>query len=424
MVHSATVGQGTDIPQRSAAIPQRSAAVGEHGPVTRTMSQCPRDARSIGDVASGREGQLERRGQSGIVVARLFGIPVYVSPYWFVIAGVFIVIYANDLSTRLHGGTRYAVAAAFVVLLYLSVLVHELAHSVVARGYGLPVRRILLYPLGGVSEIDKEPQTPSREFFVSAAGPALSLLLGAAAWGLSKVVTTGISGSLVTQLTVANIIVGLFNLLPGLPLDGGRMLRAVLWKLTGKPATATIAAAWVGRALAIALLVIPFYSGRLAGGDMVSTLWVVVIAAFMWVGAGQSIRATKFRERLPALQARRLARRAISVSATTPLAEAIRQADESRARAVVVVDHDNKPIAILNEAAVTATPPQRRPWIDVGSMARTIEPNLVLPADLQGMALLEAMRRAPASEYLLVEPSGQVYGVLAARDLDHVFAGV
>jgi CBS domain-containing protein len=275
-----------------------------------------------------------------------------------------------------------------------------------------------------VSEIDKEPQTPSREFFVSAAGPALSLVLGAAAWGLSKVVTTGVSGSLVTQLTVANIIVGLFNLLPGLPLDGGRMLRAVLWKLTGKPATATIAAAWVGRALAIALLVIPFFSGRLAGGDMVSTLWVVVIAAFMWVGAGQSIRATKFRERLPELQARRLARRAISVSATTPLAEAIRQADESRARAVVVVDHDNKPIAILNEAAVTATPPQRRPWIDVGSMARTIEPNLVLPADLQGMALLEAMRRAPASEYLLVEPSGQVYGVLAARDLDHVFAGV
>jgi Zn-dependent protease/CBS domain-containing protein len=357
-------------------------------------------------------------------VARLFGIPVYVSPYWFVIAGVFIVIYANDLSSSLQGGTRYVVAAAFVVLLYLSVLVHELAHSVVARGYGLPVRRILLYPLGGVSEIDKEPQTPSREFLVSAAGPALSLALGAAGWGLTKVITDGVSGSLVRQLMVANIIVGLFNLLPGLPLDGGRMLRAVLWKLTGKPATATIAAAWAGRALAIALLVIPFYSGGLSGGDIVSTLWVAVIAAFMWVGAGQAIRATKFRERLPELQARRLARRAISVSATTPLAEAIRQADESRARAVVVVDHDNKPIAILNEAAVMATPPQRRPWIDAGSMARTIEPNLVLPADLQGMALLEAMRRAPASEYLLVEPSGQVYGVLAARDLDHVFAGV
>jgi hypothetical protein len=158
---------------------------------------------------------------------------------------------------------------------------------------------------------------------------------------------------------------------------------------------------------------------------MVSTMWVAVIAAFMWIGAGQSIRATKFRERLPELQARRLARRAISVPASTPLAEAIRQADESKARAVVVVDHDSRPIAILNEAAVMATPPQRRPWIDAGSLARSIEPNMIISADLSGLALLEAMRKAPgATEYLLVEQSGQVYGVLAARDLDHVFAGV
>ena len=358
------------------------------------------------------------------MVARPFGIPVFISPYWFVIAGVFIVIYANDLSTSLHGNTRYFVAAAFVVLLYLSVLVHELSHSVVARSFGLPVRRILLYPLGGISEIDREPQTPGREFCVSAAGPAISLLLGAVGWGLNQVVNTGISGSLVRQLMVANIIVGVFNLLPGLPLDGGRMLRAVVWKLTGRPGTATIAAAWVGRALAVALLVIPVFSGRLAGRYTVSTLWVAVIAAFIWVGASQSIRATRFRERLPQLQARRLARRAISVPASTPLAEAIRQADESRARAIVVVDHDSRPIAILNEAAVMATPEARRPWVDAGSVARTIEPNLILSADLSGMALLEAMRRAPASEYLLVEPSGQVYGVLAARDLDQVFAGV
>jgi Zn-dependent protease len=381
-------------------------------------------------VAIGQEGKRPesppspKPRQPGIVVARPFGIPVYVSVYWFIIAGVFIVIYANELSNSLSGNTRYVVAAAFVVLLYLSVLVHELSHSVVALGYGLPVRRILLYPLGGISEIEREPQTPLREFCVSAAGPALSLALGGVGWGLTKVVSDGVSGSLVRQLMYANIIVGIFNLLPGLPLDGGRMLRAVIWKLTGRPATATIAAAWVGRALAVALLVIPFYSGRLAGGDMVSTLWVAVIAAFMWVGAGQSIRATRFRERLPELQAKKLARRAISVPATMPLAEAIRQADESRARAVVVVDHDNKPIAIVNEAAVMATPPQRRPWIDAGSMARSIEPNLILPVDLSGMALIEAVKRAPASEYLLVEPSGQVYGVLAARDLDHVFAGV
>jgi CBS domain containing-hemolysin-like protein len=223
----------------------------------------------------------------------------------------------------------------------------------------------------------------------------------------------------------ANFVVAIFNFLPGLPLDGGLMLRAVIWKLTGRPAVATIAAAWAGRILAIALLVaIPLEMGSTIGGNVWSMAWVAVIAAFMWSGASQAIRATKFRQRLPELQARKLARRAISVPASTPLAEAIRQADESRARAVVVVDHDSKPIAILNEAAVMATPPQRRPWIEAGTLARSIEPDLVLPADISGMALLDAMRKAPASEYLLVEPSGDVYGVLAARDLDGIFSGV
>ena len=367
-----------------------------------------------------------REAGPGIVIARPFGIPVYLSPYWFVIAGVFTLIYANDLAATLHGATRFVVAAAFVLLLFASVLIHELSHSVVARGYGLPVRRILLYPLGGLSEIEREPQTPGREFLVSAAGPAISLVLAGVGYGLMRVFPTGIAGTLAFQFRWANLVVGVFNLLPGLPLDGGRMLRAVIWKLTGRPGTSTIAAAWAGRVLAVAIFVVPFATGWVTGtgGDLVTVVWLAVIAGFMWMGAGQAIKATKFRERLPALQARRLARKAVSVDAGTPLAEAIRRAEESQARAVVVVDHEDKPIAILNETAVMATPPQRRPWIEAGALARTLDPSMVLPADLSGMALLDAMRRAPATEYLLVEPSGQVYGVLAAKDVDHAFAGV
>jgi Zn-dependent protease/CBS domain-containing protein len=380
-------------------------------------------------VASGQEEQQDQRGrgprQGGFVVARPFGIPVIVSPYWFIIAGVFIIIYASELSGRLQGtATRYAVAAGFVVLLYLSVLAHELSHSLVAQGYGLPVRRIVLWPLGGVSEIDRESPTPFREFAIAAAGPGLSLILGGIAWAVYQVVHTGVIGALVWMLVFANLIVGAFNLLPGLPLDGGRMLRAVIWAITKKPTTATLGAAWAGRVLAIGLLALPFFTGGLTGGDSVSVIWVIVIAGFMWTGATQSIKATRFRERLPALQARRLARKAISVPASTPLAEAVRRADEAGARAIVVVDHENRPIAIVNESAVMATPPERRPWIDVGAVARTIDPSLVLNADIGGMALIDALRTAPATEYLLTEQDGEVYGVLAARDLDQVFAGV
>jgi Zn-dependent protease/CBS domain-containing protein len=380
-----------------------------------------------GDQGAERDQRPSRISAAGIIVARPFGIPVQISPYWFIIAGVFIVLYANDLAGTLDGGTRYVVAAVFVVLLYVSVLIHELSHSVVARGYGLPVRRILLYPLGGVSEIELEPQTPGREFTVSGAGPLLSFVLAAIFFGLEHVVPGGsVVWIIIRQACWANIVVGFFNLLPGLPLDGGRMLRAVIWKASGRPALATVAAAWVGRLIAVALIALPV-CWTLAHGenlDLTNLIWLVAIAGFMWMGASQSIKATRVRERLPSVSARRLARKAIPIPADLPLSEAVRRAEEAGARALVVVDPENAPIAIVSESAVMATPPERRPWIESGTLARRLDPSLVLPADLSGMTLIDAVRKVPATEYLVVEPTGQVYGVLAATDLDGAFAGV
>jgi Zn-dependent protease len=372
-------------------------------------------------------GPARSDGRPGIVIARLFGIPVFVSPYWFLIAGLFVVFYAGNLDASVGPtAVRYVVAALFVILLYASVLVHELSHCVVARAFRLPVRRILLYPLGGYSEIEQEPPTPAQEFLVSVAGPVISLALAAAGYGVLLAVPDGLAHVLLSQLVLANLLVGIFNLLPGLPLDGGRILRAGLWRITRRPGTATIWAAWAGRGLAVALIVVPltFYDRDYNLLNSTYALWLVVIAAFMWISAGQSIRSAKVRERLPGLQARTLARKAIPVPASLPLAEAIRRADAAQARALVVVDHDSTPTAIVNETAVMATPEQRRPWIEVGSLARAIDPGIVLSADLSGLALIEAVRKSPATEYLLIEPSGQVYGVLATTDLDRAFAGV
>jgi Zn-dependent protease len=381
----------------------------------------------------GRSGPGPSRGSRhdprlGIVVARPFGIPVYISPYWFLVAAVLVVLYSNSgtLPGNVQGTTaRYTVAVAFVLLLYLSVLIHELSHSVVARAFQLPVRRILLYPLGGYSEIEQEPPTPGKEFLVSAAGPAMSLVLaGLGLAAISLFTFGGIPRVVVDRLILANLVVGIFNMLPGLPLDGGRVLRAGLWKLTGKAGYSTVLAAWSGRILAVLLVGVTLASPSQSFGGLDGYgLWFVIIAVFMWMSAGQALRTARLRERLPGLRARTLARRAIPIPATLPLAEAIRRADLAQARALVVVDHDSKPIAIVNESAVLATPEQRRPWIDAGSLARTLDPDMILSADLSGMDLLEAVRRTPASEYLLVEPSGQVYGVLATSDLDRAFAG-
>jgi len=369
-----------------------------------------------------------RRGrdpQGGFVLARPFGVPVCVSPYWFVVAAFLVLLYASTLDGAIRpAAVRYGVAAAFVILLYLSVLVHELSHCAVARLFGLPVRRILLYPLGGFSEIEKEPPTPGQEFLVSVAGPALSFVLAAIAFALTSVFKAGIPATLIDQLFRANLLVGIFNMLPGLPLDGGHILRAGLWKLTGKPATATIIAGWAGRVLAVMLVLAPLV---LSGGAIRSAilsywLWLAVVAAFIWMQSGQAIRAAKIRQRLPRLNARALARRAIAVPSDLPLAEAIRRADSAQARALVIVDRESTPIAIVSEQAVLQTPEQRRPWIEAGALARAISPDLVLSADLSGADLIDAVQRTHASEYLLIEPSGAVYGVLVTSDLDRAFA--
>ncbi|WP_223167533.1 site-2 protease family protein [Nonomuraea sp. SYSU D8015] len=375
--------------------------------------------------------QSPRQEFSGLRMGKPFGIPVYVSWTWFVVA-VFITLMFGprfqQMLPELDSVASYVVAFAFAVLLYVSVLLHELAHSVLAKWYGLPVRRITLYLLGGVSEIEKEPPTPGKEFMVAAAGPALSLgLAGLGLLGDVYVINSGgIPEVLIWQLWVANFIVGVFNLLPGLPLDGGRMLRAGVWKVAGNSGTGTIVAAWGGRVLAVLLVAVPLATS-LSGGqelDFTDLVWPLVLAWFIWAGASQSLRVAKIRARIPQLNARALARRAVPVTAETPLSEALRQAVEKRAGAIVVVDHDGRPLAIVNEAAVQATPEHRRPWVNVASLAKSLEPTMVLDADLTGEPLIEAMREAPGSEYLLVERGGGVYGVLATADVNRVFTGV
>jgi Zn-dependent protease len=367
-----------------------------------------------------------RDARLGLVVARPFGIPVYISPYWLIFAVVLVIMYATGPETNLVSTqSRYIVAAAFVLLLYLSVLVHELAHCVVARGFGLPVRRVLLYPLGGYSEIEQEPSSPGREALISVAGPVVSLAIAGVGYVIAKAIHPGLVHQLVAQLFFANLIVGIFNLLPGLPLDGGRIFRAGVWKVTGRQVTATMTAAWAGRVLAVLLVALALYSQRQSTSFIsLYWLWLLVIAGFIWIQSTQAIRAARIRERLPAVSARALARHAIPVAANLPLAEAVRRAQAAGARALVIVDHEGTPTALVSESAVQATPEERRPWIEAGSLARTLSPEMVLSANLSGMDLIKAVQQAPASEYLLIEPSGQVYGVLSAADLDLAFAGV
>ncbi|AYY13313.1 CBS domain-containing protein [Actinobacteria bacterium YIM 96077] len=357
-------------------------------------------------------------GWRNIPLGRLRGIPVYVSPTWFIVAAVITVGFEPFVARSLRdlGAGAYAVTFAFAVLLYVSVLLHELSHALTARAFGLPVRGITLHFLGGHTEIERDSPTPGRDLLVSAAGPALSLVLGAAAYLAAMPVTAPIPEYLLLVLAAANGIVGFFNLLPALPLDGGHMLRAAVWRISGDEQRGTVVAARAGQVLAGLVLLVPFVVGD--GPTTFGIVWAALVAMLLWTGATQALATGRMRARIPRLGARELARRAVPVSADQPVSEALRAARERGASSMVVVDARDRPTGVVNLTALSALPEERRPWVSVASVARTVSDGMTLGVDIAGTELLAAMRSAPVPEYLVLDHDGTVYGVLAAADVD------
>jgi Zn-dependent protease/CBS domain-containing protein len=354
------------------------------------------------------------------------GIDVLVRSSWLLVALLIAVLLAprvEEVQPGL-GVLKYVAGVAFAVLLYLSVLLHEMSHAVMAQRYGLGVRSISLHFLGGATEIDSETRTPGQEFIVAVVGPLTSIAVGAAALGLLFVVPEGLVSLTVGGLAGANLVVGVLNLVPGLPLDGGRLLRAAVWKVTGNVHRGTMVAGWGGRVAAVLVLFYPTLASALSDfrPDVYDYLMAVVLAAFMWSGATASMLNARIRRRLPYLKARPLARRVIAVPGELPVSEAVRRAQENGAGAIVVHAGDERLNGIVSEAALVATPEDRRAWVPVSSVSRSIEPGLLLDVDIAGEDLLRAMSGTPAEEYVLVEPDGTIFGVLATADVDRAFA--
>jgi Zn-dependent protease len=366
----------------------------------------------------------EHRDPGTLRIGSIGGVDVLVRSSWLLVAVLISYLVAPQIEQVAPdlGALTYVAGIAFAVLLTLSLLLHEVSHALMAKRFGIGVRSITLHFIGGVTSVDGEPANPKQEFAISAIGPATSLAIGGVALALTTVTPDGLLSFVVWGLAGANIVVGVLNLVPGMPLDGGRVLRAAVWKATGNPHTGTTVSGWAGRVVAVLALATPVVLQQL---DLRVTLLDYVLAAvfawFLWSAASSAILSAKVRSRLPALQARALARRTVGTAAELPVSEAVRQAREAQAGAIITVDSAGRPVGLVNEAALDATPEERRPWVPVSAVARSLDPGLTLPADIAGEALIRAMQQTPASEYLLVEPDGTTYGVLSTRDVDEAF---
>ncbi len=368
-----------------------------------------------------------RRPPGTFRIGSVAGSEVLVSSSWFVVAALIAVVMAPrvDQVQPGLGPAKYLAGFVFAVILYASVLLHEISHAVVARRFGFPVQHITLHFLGGMTAVEGEARRPREEFLVAVVGPLTSLAVGGGALALLLVTPDGLTRLAVEGLAGANLVVGVLNLVPGLPLDGGRLLKAGVWWITGNQHRGTLAAGWGGRLTALLVLLWPVFQAEVLGvpPELLDYVLAFVIGLFLWTGASAAMQQARVRRRLPGLVGRDLARRTLGVTEDVPLAEAIRRAQEAGAGGIVTLDAADRPVGVVNESAVLAVPEERRPWVPVSSVARSLSEGLRLPVSIAGEALVMAITREPAAEYLLVEPDGSVYGVLATADVDSAFRG-
>lgn len=354
--------------------------------------------------------------KEGIPLGRIAGIPVYLAYSWFVIAGFTVIVYGPALLVQMPrlGLGAYFVALGYALLLAISVLVHELAHALSAKAFKWPTEKIVLNLWGGHTQFENFTASPGRSVVVALAGPASNFVLAAAMWAvLSADVLSGVSEILANILMWANLLIGLFNVLPGLPLDGGRLVESAVWKATGSQDKGTIAAGWSGRIIVAALVIwfiaLPLLSG--APLDISLMLITVLVCGFLWMGASSSIHHAKLRSRLYLVSAAGLAERAVGVPNSASVADVLDIAPNG-SPAVVICGPDGKPQGVVDPGAAALVPPEALTTTPVTAVAHALGAGAYVPEWSKGQELIQYLARLEGGEYAVVDHNGIVTGLL------------
>jgi len=245
------------------------------------------------------------RISSGLQIGRILGIPIYIHSTWIFIFVLITYMLANRFTEEHPQWTstqHYTVGILTSILFFGSVIFHELSHSVVAKHYRIPVISITLFIFGGVARIGREPSRAIEEFNIAIAGPLASGFLAASFFGLTLLSPySQMMGALATWLAETNLALALFNLLPGFPLDGGRIFRAIVWGINKNFSRATVIAGASGKVVAYAMILIGAYGAF--NGHVIDGLWTAFIGWFLLTAAQESVTQVAIRQNLIGLRA-------------------------------------------------------------------------------------------------------------------------
>ncbi|MDO5492107.1 MAG: hypothetical protein Q4F53_00660 [Nesterenkonia sp.] len=244
-----------------------------------------------------RAGGARRRG--ALTLGRIAGAPVLLRPSWFLVAAALVLLFGPQVARIFPelGALAYAVALGYAAALLLSVLIHEAAHALTATAFGWPPVAVELNIWGGHTEFVARGATPGRSVAVAMAGPAANLAVaGLCAAVLQLQTVTGVAALLLWVVVVLNLLVGGFNALPGLPLDGGRLVESAVWAATGDQDRGTLAAGWAGRLLVVGLLAaVAIWVLLDPGRSLLLVVLAVMMAFVLWQGAGEAVRGARRR---------------------------------------------------------------------------------------------------------------------------------
>jgi len=335
---------------------------------------------------------------------------------WFVIAAFTVIAYGPVLANNYPGvgATAYLAAFAYAVLLLISVLVHELAHALTARLYNWPTSKIVLNLWGGHTQFENFTASPGKSVVVAMAGPAANLVLAAAGWlVVAQGPLPGLADPLVNIFVWANLLIGIFNVLPGLPLDGGRLVESAVWKATGSHEKGTVAAGWAGRIIVIALAVwfvaLPLLSGNRPDTSLM--LITLLVGSFLWMGATASIQQARYRSRLHLVDAAALAEPALGLPDSATVLDVLRHSPQGTP-AVVLYGQDARPAAVIDNDAAAAVPPALAATTPATAIAYPLAAGAYVKESDRGAELLAYLAQIEGSDYAVVDDAGNVTGLL------------
>jgi Zn-dependent protease len=361
-----------------------------------------------------------------IRIGNLFGIPFFINPSWFLVLGLVTISYGSNLTNfpELTGIMPWLLGFVAAILLFSSVLAHELGHSFVAIAQGISVKSITLFIFGGLATLEKESETPLQAFSVAIAGPLVSVLL----YGIFSFIAVTLPLSLplkaiISLIAYINLVLALFNMIPGLPLDGGNVLKSIVWKITGNPNKGVIFAGRVGQV--IGWLAITIGALSILGISQVGSFWTLLIGVFLLRNAGFAAQSATVQDKLSQYTAED------AVIADSPIVASYLTVREfvndyvigqERWKKFLIVDENQQLVGAISTGDLKQIPTSQWNDIEIKELMKPVEEVNTIQANTSLLEVAKLIETQDVRELVVVSEDGKAIGLLEKASIINLMA--